>query len=271
MLNLRLSGCYFVLFLFVLALSGCSEEEPLPQGPTTITITHQSIYEKLPRLTSVGMLGTDVTAGALQYILVSGEGSTHNTEFKIEANFLKTFRSFEHADGASRNIRIKVTDGTNEYEQVLTINITKLEGDSPAITSMSFIHNGEMPKEFGADNGNVSPDLEIANVPANAKSIALSMIDEDDNGSVHWRVWNIPTDKTTIKSNQTWDAATVEGNNAFGEGYTGPFPPSTHRYKIIAYFLSEELSLEADQFGKLESEMIGKLIAQASIIGKYTP
>lgn len=271
MLRLNLCGGYIIIFSLFVLFNGCSEEEPMVVGPTTITLSHQSIYEKLPRLTGVGMLSTNVSAGTIRYVLVAGEGGTHNAEFKIEANVLRTFRNFKHADGASKSIRVRVTDGTSDYEQALTINILKLEGEDPEIASASFEHNDEMPEEFGADNGNVSPDLEITNVPTNATSIALSMIDEDDNGSIHWRVWNIPVNKTSIRRNQTWDSGTIEGNNDFGEGYTGPFPPDTHRYKISAYFLSESLNLDASEFGKLESEMIGKLIAHTSITGKYTP
>ena len=261
-----------LFILLVTFLCSCGKEEaPMHLGPTSITLNNLSIYEKLPTLTSVALLGTNVDEGTIRYTLVSGEGSTHNSEFKIESTTLKTFKKFAFEDGSTKQIRIKVNDGIAQYEQTFNINVLKLEAEEPKLTSASFVNNGEMPREFGADNGNVSPDLEITNIPTQAKSMAISMIDLDDNGSYHWAVWNIPTDKSSISKNQAWGSNVTEGNNSFGEGYTGPFPPLTHTYKISVHFLSEQLSLQPDDFPKLESEMIGKLIARTSLSGKYKP
>lgn len=254
-----------------LTIIGCGGEDPLTQGPSSITLSHQSFYEKLPKDTNVAILGTNASTGNISYSLVSGEGSTHNAEFKIESNFLRNAMNFNHSDGTTKEIRIKVSDGTSDYEETFVIDILKLEGEEPEVTSASFLNNANMPDEFGADNGNVSPDLELSNVPSNCNSIALLMIDEDAVGSVHWAVWNIPNSTTSIRRNQSWFMDTVVGDNSFGEGYIGPFPPTTHRYKTTAFFVSEKIDLESSEFGKLKSEMTGKLIAQASINGKYTP
>lgn len=276
MINPKLThSLYFILSMLILIMS-CSGEDmnddPTPSiGPSSITISHLSIYEKLPRSTRVGKLSTDVSEGVIIYTLVDGEGSTHNSDFKIESIFLKTSKVIDFEDGSSKQIRVKVSNGASEYEESFTININDLEGDYPKLSSNSFEANTEMPRAFGADNGNVSPDLELVNIPNNTNYIALSMIDEDDNGSYHWAVWNIPSDKTNIKKDQTWSSGVIEGNNSFGEGYIGPFPPSTHNYKISAYFLTEDLDLKVHEFERLETEMMGKLIAHTSINGKYTP
>lgn len=261
-----------LVILFGTFFYSCGEEEaPVHIGPTNITLNNMSIYEKLPSLTSVALLGTNVTEGTIRYTLVPGEGSTHNSEFKVESTTLKTFKKFAFEDGSTKQIRIKVNDGIAQYEQTFNIDILELAGEEPKLTSSSFINNAEMPREFGADNGNVSPDLQIENIPAQSKSIAISMIDLDDNGSYHWAVWNIPTDKSSVSKNQSWSTGVTEGNNSFGEGYTGPFPPSTHTYQISVHFLNETLGLQPDEYGKLESTMIGKLLAKASLSGKYKP
>lgn len=261
-----------LLFISIFLFSNCGKEEaPLHIGPTSITISHQEIYENLPSLTSVGLINTNVTEGTIRYTLVAGEGSTNNSEFKIEGTVLKTFKKFSFDDGSVKEIRIKVNDGTAQFEQAFTVTILKFDGEEPKLTSSSFVNNAEMPQEFGADHGNTSPDLAIENIPSQAKSLALTMVDIDDNNSYHWAVWNIPTDKNTISKSQSWGTGVVEGNNSFGEGYTGPFPPSTHTYKISVHFLTEDLNLQPDEFAKLESQMMGKLLARATLSGKYKP
>lgn len=254
-----------------LLLCQCGESEEPLVGPSQITLSHQSIYEQLPAFTRVAKLETDINSNDIRFLLVSGDGSTHNSDFRIEGNLLKTQKVLDHSDGATREIRIKANDGTVDYEQSLTITINKFEGPIPSISSSSFNNNGVMPMEFGADHGNVSPDLTIENIPSQTQSIAITMIDIDASNSLHWSVWNIPSSFTMISSNQNWTTDTVEGDCAFGEGYVGPFPPSTHTYKITVHFLTETIDLTADQFGLLESEITGRLIAQASIFGKYEP
>ncbi len=73
-----------------------------------------------------------------------------------------------------------------------------------SITSPDFEEGGEIPKECGYNNGNVSPHLKIL-VPATAKSVALIMDDPDAmnveiDGKkpykvpyVHWVLYNIYT------------------------------------------------------------------------------
>jgi len=256
--------------LLTILIWGCGKEESII-GPTSINLSHTTIYELLPRESIVAKLSTNITEGNIRYLLVSGEGDTDNAQFEIKGDIFRTKQQLEHTDGGTRSVRIRVTDGVSEFESAVSITIQKFEGTYPTISSPSFEHNGPMPREFGADHGNISPDLELMNIPTNTVSILLTMRDLDQGGNYHWTVWNIPPDKDRIFQREMWSDQVVVGDNNYGEGYTGPFPPREHRYELAAIFLSETLSLEPNQYTTLTSSLTGKMIAHTSMIGKYKP
>jgi len=267
--NTRLLFALFPI-LFILLFSNCGEEAI--SGPTRINLTNSAIYEALPANTNVATLSTDIVDGAINFRLVSGDGDANNGDFVIKGTILQTQKILNFSDGNSRSIRIQANDGMTTYEQAITITVNQFVGTYPSITSTSFENNGQMPKEFGADNGNISPDLDIMDVPSSTVSILLAMNDFDDGNGFHWAVWNIPPDKTKISRNEPWGQGNVVvGENNYGTGYTGPFPPREHRYQITTYFLSETLDLAPGDFQILIPTITGKIIAQTSIIGKYRP
>lgn len=140
---------------------------------------------------------------------------------------------------------------------------------SPSLES-TFQNGDFMPSESGKDNGNVSPQLTIKNVPQNTVEMVLTMRDIDHNDSWHWAIWNIPPTKTDISKGETWSGVPVtKGNNDYGTNYVGPFPPSVHRYKITVYFLKEKISLGPAFYKGLPTAMEGKIISDVSITGKY--
>lgn len=142
------------------------------------------------------------------------------------------------------------------------------------LTSPSFENGGMIPKKFTCDGGNINPELQIQNVPAAARSLALVMHDPDapmQGGFTHWVVWNIAPTATLIKEESVPPGA-EEGRHGGGRsGYVGPCPPSgTHRYEFYLYALREPLALPATA-GKaeLEAAMEGLIIEQAKLTGRY--
>lgn len=141
------------------------------------------------------------------------------------------------------------------------------------LTSPSFENNGTIPKKFTCDGGNINPGLQIANVPASAKSLALIMHDPDapmPGGFTHWVLWNIAPTTTVIKEESVPPGAS-EGRDTRGTGYIGPCPPSgTHHYEFHLYALDAMLDLPSTT-GKtgLEAEMQKHMIEQATLIGLY--
>lgn len=259
-------------FLLSLLLFSCNKEDiPEVIGLQEIFISANSIYERLPRESNVGILTTDENDLSTRYKLVEGEGDANNNDFLIQGTILRTNSVLDFNDGDELSIRIQANSATRSVEQIITIEVKEFKGTYPTLTSPSFMEGELMPREFGADHGNMSPDLTIENIPTETISILLTMNDLDDSKSWHWAVWNIPPDQTFIPRSVNWTSSIIEGNNDFGMGYIGPFPPVEHRYEISAYFLTQEIDLEPKDYGKTLAVIPGTVIAQASIIGRYQP
>ncbi len=141
------------------------------------------------------------------------------------------------------------------------------------ISSPSFENNSAIPPQFTCQGEGFSPQLDFSEVPGESKSLALIVEDPDaPNGNwVHWLVWNIPADTTTIPENVGPKFA-VQGNNSSPKAaYEGPCPPSgTHRYFFKLYALSHELTLPAGSpRDQLLKEMEDRIIDQAQLMGTF--
>ncbi len=144
------------------------------------------------------------------------------------------------------------------------------------ITSPSFKDGEKIPVKFSCDGGNMNPELQIQNVPENAKSLALIMDDPDATRGrtfTHWLVWNIDPATVLIKEESVPPGA-LEGTNDFPRvGYGGPCPPkgaNPHHYHFKLYALDAILKLgEGAKKSELESEINKHLIAEAELIGLY--
>ncbi len=73
------------------------------------------------------------------------------------------------------------------------------------ITSSAFQEGGNIPSKFTCDGGDISPPLQITEVPAGAKSLALVVDDPDAPSGLftHWMVWNISPQNNTIAEGST--------------------------------------------------------------------
>jgi len=103
-------------------------------APTDITLDSLNIPEQVPAGTVVGYLtATDPDPAEVhRYQLVSGTGDTHNAQFEIPEflsdntlqGVVKTTQPLAYADGATRSIRVRVTDIEGAtYEKVFTLNV----------------------------------------------------------------------------------------------------------------------------------------------------
>ena len=145
--------------------------------------------------------------------------------------------------------------------------------ENMTIASSQFRHNGRIPAKYTCDGDNVSPPLEVRDIPEASKSLALIVDDPDAPAGiwVHWTVWNIDPKTAQISENGI-PAGAVEGRTSFGKpGYGGPCPPSgTHRYFFKLYALDTilDLSTQADM-RMLEGAMKGRILDKAELIGLY--
>ena len=146
------------------------------------------------------------------------------------------------------------------------------------VRSAAFEPGGTVPQEYGKNQSNVNPPLEIDGIPDDAGSLALVVDDPDavdvvGEIFVHWLVWNVPPDLTTIP--EDWDvSAAVEGENGFGDvGYGGPAPPDEpHTYRFKCFAVDGTLELAAG--GTVEDlgpALSGRILARAQVTGTYAP
>jgi Raf kinase inhibitor-like YbhB/YbcL family protein len=95
--------------------------------------------------------------------------------------------------------------------------------------------------------GNTSPALSWSGVPAEAKSLALTIFDPDAHGGWwHWQVLDIPVSATALahgaggKGGALPAGAHQHGNSDGNESYDGPCPPAgsgVHHYEITLWAL----------------------------------
>ena len=92
----------------------------------------------------------------------------------------------------------------------------------------------------------ISPGLTFQNVASDIVTLALSIVDETANNSVHWVVANIqPADLVVAEG--IVPAGAIEATNSLGTiGFGAPCPPAgeTHTYRLTGYGLSQQVDLE---------------------------
>lgn len=150
--------------------------------------------------------------------------------------------------------------------------------DSPSsmtIRSPAFTQNEAIPAEYSCDGRNVSPPLQITDIPVRSKSLALIVEDPDAPGGnfIHWIVWNIPPVSTVWAAGGV-PAVAVQGINDFGTmQYGGPCPPlgEEHQYVFRLFALSRMLNLDnTANDTALHKAMDGVILEESTLTGRYS-
>src|ERR1700756_2787384 len=156
----------------------------------------------------------------------------------------------------------------NIFKPLVLIIMTTVATKTLNISSPAFTNNGTIPVKYTCSGAGDSSELNIKNIPSEAKTLALIMDDPDaPNGTfVHWVMWNIPV-KDKIQENGTPGA---QGKNGKSDNkYTPPCPPSgKHHYHFKVYALDTRLDLptSTDKTSLLKA-MEGHIIAEGELIG----
>jgi len=138
------------------------------------------------------------------------------------------------------------------------------------LRSPVFANQGRIPPRYTCDGDDVSPPLEIVDLPAEAESLALVMDDPDAPAGVwdHWILYDLPPVEEIPEGT---DLGTP-GTNSWGRlGYGGPCPPGgVHRYVFHVFALDRELGLPpgADKATVLAAAA-DHVLDEASLIGLY--
>ncbi len=147
------------------------------------------------------------------------------------------------------------------------------------VTSQDFNNKGSISNENACDilGEDKSPQLSFSNVSPDTQSFALIMFDPDYRNFVHWVIFNIPGNSTSLEQDIPRDASlengTKQGINGTKEiGYFGPCPPpkETHRYVFQVFALDTNLNLEAGANSKqLKKAMKGHIVGRGKLVGYY--
>ncbi len=141
-----------------------------------------------------------------------------------------------------------------------------------SITSSDFKEGEEIPKKFGYNFENKTPNIQFHNMPSQSNSLALIMDDPDAMAAVgkvwvHWLVCNISSEIGNVKFG-------INGKTDFGEtDYGGPAPPNgRHTYIFKAYALDTKLDLvKGYSKQELEEAIQGHVLVEAKLTGTFTP
>ena len=142
------------------------------------------------------------------------------------------------------------------------------------LTSPIFQIGAAIPKKYTCDGGGINPELQIQNVPEDAKSLALIMHDPDApmlGGFTHWVVWNIDPKTTAIKT-ESVPPSSIEGTNSAGS--PNYFPPCPHQgmHHYIFYFYALDAVLDLPEGASaevLKKEINEHLLAKIELMGTY--
>lgn len=145
------------------------------------------------------------------------------------------------------------------------------------LSSPAFKQNGKIPSKYTCQGLDISPPLEITDIPQEAKSLALIMDDPDvperirkDKMWVHWVAFNIDPKTQSIKEGIP-TLGTLGQNTGGMNRYMGPCPPDKeHRYFFKVYALDKMLTLkEGITKEQLLKAMEGHILAQCELIGRF--
>lgn len=146
--------------------------------------------------------------------------------------------------------------------------------DGMRITSPAFENNGILPKKYSCDGDEISPPLEISQVPSQAQSLVLIVEDPDAPSGLftHWIIWNIEPDIEKIEEGRLPKGG-IAGKNSIGdETFVSPCPPSgTHRYYFRLFALDTVLELpKGSTRDELEFTIKNHIIDKSDLLAKYS-
>jgi hypothetical protein len=123
---------------------------------------------------------------------------------------------------------------------------------------------------------NISPELAWSGAPKAARSLAVTMIDQDVAPAAwsHWILVDIPPSVDRLPRGLKQPPAGARGvvSNFGAAGYAGPCPPAgsgTHHYEITVWALPvDHLDVAADANAReLQTRLLKQSIAHASLSG----
>jgi Raf kinase inhibitor-like YbhB/YbcL family protein len=148
-----------------------------------------------------------------------------------------------------------------------------MKGVTMFISSPAFPDRTIVLKPHTCMGENISPPLEFGDLPPQTKSLVLIVEDRDATPVpwVHWLVFNIPPDTTTVSAGSIPAGGTEGIANGGTHGYEGPCPKyfhGTHHYHFQLFALNIILDLPASaDKAHVAASMKEHIIDSATLVG----
>ncbi|MFM8388100.1 MAG: YbhB/YbcL family Raf kinase inhibitor-like protein [Actinomycetota bacterium] len=125
-----------------------------------------------------------------------------------------------------------------------------------------------VPDAFRCAGPEASPEISWTGVPAEAKSLALVLVDEDAPDYTHWVVANIDPATSALLAGSVDPNAVQAKNSAGSIGFSGPCPPEgeTHAYSLSLYALDQVLEVQNGDDGAAMQDAIYAAAIEAAAV-----
>src|SRR5882724_5589835 len=144
------------------------------------------------------------------------------------------------------------------------------------ITSPDFQDGHHMSNAFTCDGEGQHPELQIHEIPPDAKSLVLIVEDPDapDKPFTHWLLWNIPVQHPVVISHEGRPEGSAEGMNGSGRyGWLPACPPpgsGDHHYQFKVYALDRQIDVgQSISKADLRDSIDSYVLTKAEFVGKY--
>jgi|GEM_PF-2008865 hypothetical protein len=147
-----------------------------------------------------------------------------------------------------------------------------------SLSSPSIAAGGAIPARHACGGVDLQPQLDFANIPIGAQSLALVLIDDSIN-YVHWIALDIPPTTVGLAEAASDNGMLPAGTReipAYGTQYRGPCPPNVHTYTFRLYALSVAQTTynwpgSVLRAANLTAAFGANTLAEARLTGTYTP
>lgn len=147
---------------------------------------------------------------------------------------------------------------------------TTVDGGATVVLTLTapWADGDVIPDRFRCAGPESSPEISWTGVPAEARSLALVLVDEDAPDYIHWVVANIDPSTTTLLAGSVDPNAAQATNSAGSIGFAGPCPPEgeTHEYSLTLYALDQVLELQDGDDGAAMQEAIYAAAIEAAAV-----
>ncbi|MGH2684488.1 MAG: YbhB/YbcL family Raf kinase inhibitor-like protein [Actinomycetota bacterium] len=141
------------------------------------------------------------------------------------------------------------------------------------VSSDAFVADGVIPDRYTCEGDDVSPPLSWSGFPPGPVEFAIMVTDPDAGEFLHWAVWGIPSDVTSLAEGDAGlPAGAKQAVNDFGEvGWSGPCPPpgQAHRYVFQVHAMEAPLPL-ADGADARDFRAALASFAHGTLTGTFT-